>query len=105
MTVQTVANMDLASALAEAREHYTRANPRSLDRHRRAASALPGGNTRAVMYWPPFPLTFTGGEGCRVTTLDGQVLVDLVSEYSAALYGHSNPVIAAALKRAVDGGL
>jgi glutamate-1-semialdehyde 2,1-aminomutase len=105
VATESIANMDLASALAEARERYTSANPLSLERHHRAASALPGGNTRAVMYWPPFPLTFTGGNGCRVSTLDGQELVDLVSEYSAALYGHSDPVIAAALKRAIDGGL
>ncbi|MDF0600198.1 aminotransferase class III-fold pyridoxal phosphate-dependent enzyme [Psychromarinibacter sp. C21-152] len=98
-------NSGLESALEDARARLAAAHPQSLARHRAAAAALPGGNTRAVLYYDPFPLTFTGGAGCRVTTLDGVEMVDLVSEYSAGLYGHSDPVIAAALKTAVDGGI
>ena len=98
-------NADLGQAIADAYARYTAANPKSHDRHRAAMDVLPGGNTRAVLYYPPFPLTFVAGEGCRVTDLDGHVHVDLISEYSAALYGHSNPVIAAAQKAIIDGGL
>lgn len=61
--------------------------------------------TRAPSSHPPFPLTFVGGSGCRVTDLDGHEHIDLVSEYTAGLYGHSNPVIAAAQKEIIDGGL
>lgn len=104
-TATQTRNIDLDAALADARARYTAANPASLARHRAAASALPGGNTRAVLYWEPFPLTFTGGAGARLTTLDGQGLIDMVSEYSAGLYGHSDPTIAAALHSAIDGGL
>ncbi|MEB8385782.1 aminotransferase class III-fold pyridoxal phosphate-dependent enzyme [Rhodobacteraceae bacterium KMM 6894] len=101
----TASNSDLDDALTAARHRFAQNNPKSLERHRAAAAALPGGNTRAVLYYPPFPLTFTGGDGCRVHTLDGQTLIDMVSEYTAGIYGHSNPVIAAALKTAIDNGL
>jgi glutamate-1-semialdehyde 2,1-aminomutase len=40
-----------------------------------------------------------------VTDIDGHTYVDLVSEYSAGLYGHSDPVIAEALIEAVKGGV
>jgi len=104
-SVSTRRNVGLDSALDDARARLVAAHPDSLARHRQAASVLPGGNTRAVLHYDPFPLTFTGGSGCRVTTLDGIELVDLVSEYSAGLYGHSDPVIAAALQAAVDRGI
>src|SRR5688572_19837490 len=84
-------NANLEDVLADARQRFTTANPNSQQRHLGAAAALPGGNTRAVMWYPPFPLTLIGGEGCRVTDLDGHTYVDLVSEYTAGLYGHSDP--------------
>lgn len=98
-------NSVLDGAISEAYARLEQANPKSLARHIAALDCLPGGNTRAVLYYPPFPLAFTGGHGCRVRDLDGHELIDLVSEYSAALYGHSNPVIAEAQKAVIDGGL
>lgn len=102
---QSTINADLDSLLTEARQKFTLANPKSAARHRAAADALPGGNTRAVMFYRPFPLTVVKGEGCFVEDLDGHRYVDLISEYTAGLYGHSDPVIAAALAEAVQGGV
>ena len=74
-------------------------------RHQEAKASLPGGNTRAVLWYQPFPLTLVCGEGCMVTDLDGHRYVDLVSEYSAGLYGHSDKTIASALIAAVQDGV
>lgn len=104
-TNQARRNSDLDDAVSDAYARFEAANPRSLARHQAAIGVLPGGNTRAVLYYPPFPLTFTGGNGCKVTDLDGHEHIDLVSEYSAGLFGHSNPVIAAAQKEVIDSGL
>jgi glutamate-1-semialdehyde 2,1-aminomutase len=97
-------NTDIDSVLRDAELRFTAANPKSQARHARAAHSLPGGNTRGVLYYKPFPVTLVGGEGCEVTDLDGHTYVDLISEYTAGLYGHSDPVIAAALIEAVKGG-
>lgn len=98
-------NADLDAVLADAEDRLTKANPNSLGRHREAMASLPGGNTRAVLWYRPFPLTLIGGDGCYVDDLDGHRYVDLVSEYSAGLYGHSNPTIASAMKKVIDDGL
>jgi len=98
-------NADLDAVLADAEERFAVANPKSLARHRDAMAALPGGNTRAVLWYRPFPITLVGGDGCYVEDLDGHRYVDLVSEYTAGLYGHSNATIAAAMKKAIDDGL
>ncbi len=100
----TLLNASLDAALAEARERFVAANPESLARHVEATAVMPGGNTRTVLFHTPFPLTMARGEGCRLWDADGHEYVDMLGEYTAGLYGHSNPVIRAALDTALDGG-
>ena len=99
------ANATLEEALVAARVHYTAANPKSLALHREAERALPGGNTRTVLYFGPFPLRFAGGNGCHLTDVDGHGYVDFLAEYTAGMFGHSHPVIRRAIERALDFGV
>jgi glutamate-1-semialdehyde 2,1-aminomutase len=101
---ETLPNATLDAALAEAREAYVARNPASLAAHREAAANLPGGNTRSVLFHAPFPLLLARGEGCLLWDADGHRYLDLLGEYTAGLFGHSHPVIRAALDRALDGG-
>jgi glutamate-1-semialdehyde 2,1-aminomutase len=98
-------NAELSAALAEARESYVARNPASLARFIEAALAMPGGNTRSVLHYAPFPLGLAGGAGCRIHDLDGHEYVDFLGEYTAGLFGHSHPQIRAAVDRALDGGI
>ena len=97
-------NLSLDAALAEARERYVSRNKASLAAHAEAAAVMPGGNTRTVLFHTPFPLTMARGQDCRLWDADGHEYVDLLGEYTAGLYGHSHPVIRAALDRALDAG-
>ena len=101
----TRANFDLATALKESERRYAAANPLSERRAGHAAEAMPGGNTRTVLHYSPFPVAFQGGQGQRLTDLDGHTYTDFLGEYSAGLYGHSHPVILEAAERALKGGL
>jgi glutamate-1-semialdehyde 2,1-aminomutase len=98
-------NRDLDVAVQDATARYTAANPESLVRHEAAKHSLPGGNTRSVLWYEPFPVTLREGSGCHVTDLDDHDYVDFVSEYSAGLYGHSEPAIQAAMTAAIGGGI
>ena len=98
-------NADLDDAVADATARYIAANPLSQARHRKARANLPGGNTRSVLWYEPFPVTLIGGEGVYVTDLDGHRYADFVSEYTAGLYGHSNPIIMAALQEVIRNGV
>jgi glutamate-1-semialdehyde 2,1-aminomutase len=95
----------LATALAAAEKRYAAANPRSADRHARAAQWMPGGNTRTSLHYSPFPLTFVEGRAQRLTDLDGHTYTDFLGEYSAGLYGHSHPDIMKAARSALDAGI
>ncbi|MFC7474262.1 aspartate aminotransferase family protein [Dankookia sp. GCM10030260] len=98
-------NSDLDSALAEAREAYAAARPRSAAIHARAREVMPGGNTRSVLFYTPFPTAMTRGEGCRLWDADGNEYLDLLGEYTAGLFGHSETRIIDAVKAALDGGI
>ena len=95
----------LVGAIALARERFRRDNPASLAAHENAVRVMPGGNTRTTIFHDPFPLTMRGGAGGRLTDLDGHVYVDMIGEYTAALYGHSRPEIRAAIAAALDRGI
>ena len=79
-----------------------RVTRKSLARYIEAALVMPGGNTRTVLHYSPFPLGLAGGAGCRVRDLDGGEYIDFLGEYTAGLYGHSNPMIRAAIDGALD---
>jgi glutamate-1-semialdehyde 2,1-aminomutase len=95
----------LATELAAVEAKYTARHPKSAERHAYAMRHFPGGNTRSVLHYSPFPLTWAGGDGNRLTDIDGIDYIDLLGEYSAGLYGHSNPIIRAAMARAIDDGV
>ena len=92
----------LSDALAEARARYVARNPASRAQHECAAAVMPGGNTRTVLFHEPFPLAIARGEGCRLWDADGHEYIDFLGEYTAGIYGHSHPVIRAAIDRALD---
>jgi len=95
----------LAAAAGEAQRRYAEANPTSRERYEVACAVMPGGNTRSVLHYSPFPLTIERGEGAYLWDVDGHRYTDFLGEYTAGLYGHSHPVIMAAAREALDGGL
>jgi glutamate-1-semialdehyde 2,1-aminomutase len=98
-------NTSSAAALAEVKERYAARNRESARLYAEACKSLPGGNTRSVLFFDPFPLMFARGAGSRLWDLDGHEYMDFLGEYTAGLYGHSHPVIQATLRRVLDDGL
>jgi glutamate-1-semialdehyde 2,1-aminomutase len=105
MTAPVLANASVKAALAEAHERYGAANRKSQKQYEKACAAFPGGNTRTALFYAPFPLTLVKGEGAYLWDADGHEYIDFLGEYSAGLFGHSDPVIRAALDRALDRGI
>ncbi|ABE43415.1 aspartate aminotransferase family protein [Polaromonas sp. JS666] len=95
----------LDSALAETTARYRARNPGSERLLRKAADVLPAGNTRSVLFYTPFPLYMARGEGCHLWDADGHRYLDALGEFTAGIYGHSNPVIRQAIVAALQDGL
>ncbi len=98
-------NSDLDAALAEARESYIAARPNSAAIHARARQVMPGGNTRTVLFYTPFPTAMARGQGCTLWDQDGREYLDLLGEYTAGLFGHSEQRILAAVAAAMANGV
>ncbi|MBG1231286.1 aspartate aminotransferase family protein [Aestuariivirga litoralis] len=97
--------MNIDDALKAAVERFVAARPKTLALHERAKAVMPGGNTRTVLFTQPFPVRVERAENQMVHDVDGHSYTDFVGEYSAGVYGHSNPVIADAVAKAVAGGI
>lgn len=98
-------NQSLDAVLEEARETFSAANPKSRARHQQACGVMPGGNTRTILHYTPFPVTVAKGDGAVIWDIDGNAYTDFLGEYTAGLYGHSSPKIMAAVREALDGGI
>jgi glutamate-1-semialdehyde 2,1-aminomutase len=105
MSETALRNADIEAALTDAKEAYIARNPKSLARFVEATAVMPGGNTRTVLHYAPFPLGIGRGEGCRLWDLDGAEYIDFLGEYTAGIYGHSHPAIRAAVDLALDAGI
>ena len=97
--------IEIEEELRRAVARYVDARPRSRDRLEEASRVMPGGNTRTVLFFPPFPFTVVRGEGAYLWDLDGHQYTDFLGEYTAGLFGHSDAVIYQAILRALDKGI
>ena len=65
----------------------------------RLGRSIPGGNTRSLAHFPPYPLAISHGSGCRIWDVDGNEFVDLLNNYTATVHGHAVPAINEAMTR------
>lgn len=81
--------------------------PGSVEWYERALRVMPGGVNspvrafRAVGGAPPFVVS---ASGARVTTADGDVLIDVISSWGALIFGHADPTITDAIVGAARSG-
>jgi len=104
-TTTNGASTKAESLLGEYVLRYEKENPSSKKVIQGASQYLPGGVSRAVLAQDPFPLVIEKGQGAELTSVDGRVYLDFVSEYFAGIYGHSHPTILAAIEKTAKEGL
>jgi glutamate-1-semialdehyde 2,1-aminomutase len=64
----------------------------------RLERSIPGGNTRSLAYFPPYPLAISSGSGCRISDADGNEFIDLLNNYTASVHGHAVPAVNEAMR-------
>lgn len=78
-------------------ETYCSRTPRSKACYESALPVLPGGDTRTVTHFAPYPVFMKEGHGCRVADVDGNEYLDLVNNYTSLIHGHAHPEIVDAI--------
>jgi len=86
-------------------DSYKRRTPNSADAHARAVKVLPGGNSRQVGYWPPYPLTIDEGKGVFIYDIDKNRYFDLTNNFTSLVHGHCYEPIQEVIKKQTELGL
>ena len=92
------------AALDRAKARYAAQRPKSNELFERAAVVMPGGSTRSVLDFQPFPFRIASATGSRITDIDGHEYIDLLGDYSAGLLGHDPGPVEAAVIATLDRG-
>ena len=96
--------MDLDRAVQKARDSYAVARPISAEWADRASAVMPGGNTRSVLQFLPFPFRVARAEEQHLWDVDGHRYLDLLGNYTAGLLGHSPLPVLEAARSALESG-
>ncbi len=94
----------LDGAIAAAHKAYVAVHASSAQFDQQARKVMPGGNTRSVLHFEPFPFRVVGAQGSVVSDADGHNYVDFCGNYTAGLLGHSSQLIRDAVVAALDEG-
>ena len=98
-------NSEMTSALTKEIASYSAANPISAGLHKKASTFMPGGDTRNSIYWDPFPIYITSGDGTTLTDADGNQRTDFVNNMTTLILGHRPPEVTSALAEQISKGL
>jgi glutamate-1-semialdehyde 2,1-aminomutase len=76
---------------------YATRTPRSERLGERLRRSLPGGDTRSITYFAPYPVVIERGSGYEMADADGNTYIDLLNNYTALVHGHAHPAIVRAI--------
>lgn len=79
--------------LKELKSIYSQKRPKSRELFSRMKNFLPGGDTRAVTFFNPFPTSIRSAKGSILIDIDGNVLIDFINNFSSLIHGHADPEI------------
>ncbi len=85
-------------------DEYTEKFSVSKKNHEKIIRYIPGGATRSLSYFKPFPIHIEYGEGAYVFTPEGRKLLDVTNAYGALVLGHGDPDVAAAVCNGIKKG-
>src|ERR1700733_7528934 len=94
----------MSKAESSLRSEYFERTPVSRGYHEQLSQYLPGGDTRSVAHYDPYPVVLVEGHGAVVRDVDGNEYLDVLNNYTSLVHGHGFPAILDAVRRALPGG-
>ena len=78
--------------------------PKSRQLFEEAQKWLPGGGTRNITYYYPYPFYVAKGEGCYLIDVDGNRYIDVQNNMTVLLHGHGHLQVTEAIQKQVAEG-
>ena len=85
-------------------EIYKEKTPQSEQTYEMAKQYMPGGDTRTIAFFQPYPPTIERAEGAYLFDLDGNKYIDFVNNYTSMIHGHAHPYIVEKVRKALPLG-
>ena len=76
---------------------YADRTPRSRALNEQFQRWMPGGDTRSITWFAPYPAVIDHGAGNELIDADGRSYIDLLNNYTALVHGHAHPLIVQAI--------
>lgn len=100
LTPRHSADENLSDIVAQ----YRSVTPLSERAHLQAMAVMPGGQTRTITHYAPYPVFIAEGKGAHLVDLDGRDYLDLVNNYTSLVHGSRfQPVIDAVTSQLPQG--
>jgi glutamate-1-semialdehyde 2,1-aminomutase len=91
-------------AVSKEEEVYRLRTPASRRFFAEARHYLPGGDSRSTLFYQPYPAVMDRGEGCRLSDIDGNHLLDFTGNHSSLVHGYGHPTVAEAVQQQLRKG-
>jgi len=85
-------------------KRYQQRTKKSWELRQQAIQVLPGGDTRSVAYYPPYPFFAAEGKGCHIYDCDGNEYIDCVNNMTSLIHGHAHPHVVKAIQAQAEKG-
>ncbi len=83
---------------------YKEKTPLSKKHFEEAKRWLPGGGTRNVAHFYPYPFFVTKGKGCYLYDFDGNEYIDCLNSMTVNIHGHAHPKIVEKMQQQASEG-
>ena len=83
---------------------YAAKRPNSEKLHYKAGRFMPGGDTRSVTFYIPFPTFMRYGQGFSLVDVDGLEYLDFQNNYNSLIHAHAHPKITEAVAKQIRTG-
>jgi glutamate-1-semialdehyde 2,1-aminomutase len=83
---------------------YMARTPNSYRMHQEAKEVFPGGDTRNVTFFKPYPSFMDYGKGFQLWDVDGNEIIDFQNNYTSLIHGHAHPGVVEAVQEQISRG-
>ncbi|MDD1777973.1 MAG: aminotransferase class III-fold pyridoxal phosphate-dependent enzyme, partial [Candidatus Helarchaeota archaeon] len=104
MEIEMLPESEFHNILEEELTAYQNSTRKSNSYYAEAKKYLPGGVTRSLHFFEPYPIYIERGEGCYVFDVEGNSRIDFFSNATSLILGHSHPAVVNAVSEQMKKG-
>ncbi len=100
-----MASLEVEKIKEDILHRYMQRTQESKAHNQKARQFMPGGDTRSIAYYSPYPFFAVKGEGCRLSDADGNEYIDFVNNMTSLVHGHAHPHVMEAIREQTRNGI